>query len=92
MKKLYLYPKCHYSKGAGNATFPPIYPTKRLPIMKLIVRIVALAVVFAGVAAATVSTSSARTLAASHQSATAGNPVPLCAPGLPTCPDLPPGK
>jgi hypothetical protein len=58
--------------------------------MKLAVRIFALAVVFAGVAAATVSTSGA--LAASHQSATAGNPVPLCAPGLPTCPDLPPGK
>jgi hypothetical protein len=80
-----------YYSGIGNTTFPPISSPKGVTNMKLAVRILALAVVFAGVAAASVSTSSARTLA-SHQSATASNPVPSCAPGLPTCPDLPPGK
>ncbi len=53
--------------------------------MKLAVRIFALTLVFAGVAAASVS-SSHSVAVASHQSATAGEPVPLCAPGLPTCP------
>jgi hypothetical protein len=57
--------------------------------MKLAVRIFALSVVFVGVAAASVSHSSARVVP-SHQSATASNPVPLCAPGLPTCPDMVP--
>jgi hypothetical protein len=65
---------------------------KGLPKMKLVIRIAALTIVFAGVAAASVSTSSARTLA-SHQSATASQPMPVCAPGLPGCPeDVPPGK
>jgi hypothetical protein len=59
--------------------------------MKLAIRIIALSVVFVGVAAASVSSSSARSVP-SHQSATAGNPIPLCAPGLPGCPDLPPTK
>jgi hypothetical protein len=56
--------------------------------MKLAIRIFALSIVFVGVAAASVSHSSARALP-SHQSATAANPVPSCAPGLPTCPDIP---
>jgi len=55
--------------------------------MKLAVRIFALSVVFAGVAAASVSSSTTQVLP-SHQSATASNPVPLCAPGLPTCPGV----
>lgn len=54
--------------------------------MKLAVRILALSIVFVGVAAASVSHSSPRVVP-SDQSATARNPVPLCAPGLPTCPD-----
>ncbi|MGO9340624.1 MAG: hypothetical protein ACLPY1_24385 [Terracidiphilus sp.] len=57
--------------------------------MKLAIRLFGLLVVFVGVAAASVSHSSARILP-SHQSATASNPIPLCAPGLPGCPDLPP--
>jgi len=57
--------------------------------MKLAVRIFALSVVFVGVAAASVSHSSASAVP-SHQSATTHNPVPLCAPGLPTCPDTVP--
>jgi hypothetical protein len=52
--------------------------------MKTTVRIVALSVVLAGAAAASVTPSSARTFV-SHQSANAGMPIPLCAPGLPTC-------
>jgi hypothetical protein len=53
--------------------------------MKLAIRIIALSIVFVGVAAASVSNSSARALP-SHQSATASNPVPLCGPGMPGCP------
>jgi hypothetical protein len=53
--------------------------------MKLAIRIFALTLVLAGAAAASVSSSTTRPFA-SHQSATASNPVPLCAPGLPTCP------
>jgi len=59
--------------------------------MKLAIRTFALTVVFVGVAAASVSSSTTRTLP-SHQSATASNPVPLCAPGLPGCPDIPPSR
>jgi hypothetical protein len=55
--------------------------------MKLAVRVLALSMVFAGVAAASVSSTTTTKTFASHQSATASNPVPLCAPGLPTCPD-----
>jgi hypothetical protein len=57
--------------------------------MKLAIRIFALSVVFAGVAAASVSNSTARALLPSHQSATASNPIPLCYPGGPGCPDVP---
>jgi len=58
--------------------------------MKLAIRIAALSIVFAGVAAASVSSSTPHTFVSS-QSATAKVPVPLCAPGLPTCPNnLPP--
>jgi hypothetical protein len=59
--------------------------------MKLALRIIAVSIVCVGVAAASVSSSSSRIMA-SHQAATAGNPIPLCAPGLPGCPDLPPTK
>ena len=55
--------------------------------MKLAIRIIALSVVFVGVAAASVSNSSTRVFS-THQSATANNPVPLCAPGLPGCPGV----
>jgi hypothetical protein len=52
--------------------------------MKTAIRIFALAVVLAGGAAASVSHSSASTMV-SHQAATASNPIPVCAPGLPGC-------
>jgi hypothetical protein len=74
-----------------NFTSAPFQILKGLPTMKLAVRIFALSIVFAGVAAASVSSSSSRAIP-SHQAAIAGNPVPLCAPGLPGCPDLPPVK
>jgi hypothetical protein len=54
--------------------------------MKLAIRILALSIVFVGVAAASVSHSTARALP-SHQSATAANPIPLCGPGIPCGPD-----
>lgn len=53
--------------------------------MKLAIRIFALSVVFAGVAAASVS-SSTLGFAQTHQSATDHMPVPLCGPGIPGCP------
>jgi hypothetical protein len=59
--------------------------------MKLAIRIIAVSIVCVGVAAASVSSSSSRMMS-SHQAATAGNPIPLCAPGLPGCPELPPTK
>jgi len=56
--------------------------------MKLVLRAVALCLVFAGLAAFSTSSSAAKALP-SHQSATESNPIPLCAPGLPGCPDTP---
>jgi hypothetical protein len=53
--------------------------------MKLAIRIFALSIEFAGVAAASVSSSAPKPFS-SHQSATATEPVPFCAPGIPTCP------
>ena len=53
--------------------------------MKLAIRIFAISIAFAGVAAASVSSSTPK-LFSSHQSATATEPIPLCAPGLPGCP------
>jgi hypothetical protein len=44
-----------------------------------------MSVVFAGAAAASLSSSSARVLP-SHQSATASLPTPGCGPHVPTCP------
>ena len=59
--------------------------------MKLAIRIFALTIVFVGAAAASISSSTPHNLA-SHQSATARMPIPVCAPGIPTCPVLLPGK
>ena len=56
--------------------------------MKLAIRIFGLSVVLAGLAAAYGSSATTRDFA-SHQSATASEPVPLCAPGLPGCPNTP---
>ena len=56
--------------------------------MKLAIRIFALSVVFAGVSAVSMSSTTPRNLV-THQSATAYFPVPSCAPGLPGCPDIP---
>jgi hypothetical protein len=53
--------------------------------MKLAIRIFALSVVFAGVAAASFSSSTSHVFA-SHQSATSAFPTPACGPGVPTCP------
>lgn len=54
--------------------------------MKLVLRILALSVVFAG-AAASISSTAAKSMP-SQQSATAHWPIPLCGPGLPTCPGV----
>jgi hypothetical protein len=52
--------------------------------MKLIVRVLALLVVVAGFAAASLSSASTKPLA-SHQSATSHFPIALCGPGIPGC-------
>jgi hypothetical protein len=52
--------------------------------MKLAIRIFAMSVVFAGAAAASISSSSARALP-SHQSATSALPTPECGPHIPGC-------
>jgi len=65
--------------------FLSIQIPKGLPIMKLAIRIFAMSVVFAGAAAATVSSSSTRVLP-SHQSTAASLPTPGCGPHVPTCP------
>jgi hypothetical protein len=81
-----------YKQDVTGNCLPEEITTKRLLIMKLAIRIFALSIAFAGVAAASVSSSTAKPFA-SHQSATATEPIPLCAPGLPTCPppiDTPP--
>lgn len=49
--------------------------------MKLAFRVLALSVVVAGAAAASVS-SSVKNAVPSHQAATAGLPVPTCGPGV----------
>ncbi len=49
--------------------------------MKLAFRVFVLSAVVAGAAAASVSSSPKHTLS-SHQSATAGLPVPVCGPGM----------
>jgi hypothetical protein len=55
--------------------------------MKTTIRFVALSVVLAGAAAAAITPSAAHPFA-SHQAATASNPIPVCAPGLPGCPSV----
>jgi len=52
--------------------------------MKLAIRIFALTVVLAGVAAASVSSSSSHV--ASTQAVPTSMPGPVCGPGVPTCP------
>jgi hypothetical protein len=68
--------------------FPHNKFIERLPTMKLAIRIFGLSIVLAGLAAAYGSSTTTKVVA-SQQSATAHDPVPLCAPGLPGCPDEP---
>lgn len=53
--------------------------------MKLTIRIVALTVVLAGAAAASVSSSASHTTP-SRLAVSAAMPAPVCTPGMPTCP------
>jgi hypothetical protein len=87
MKKMALQTFLYYPQSVQGDASPVILQPERLPKMKLAVRIFALSVIFAGVAAASVSSSTTQALVSS-QSATARMPVPLCAPGLPTCPNV----
>ena len=53
--------------------------------MKLAIRVVALTVVLAGAAAASVSSFSSHATP-SRQAVSAAMPAPVCVPGFPTCP------
>jgi len=91
MKKLDLVVFSYYSIDTREAEASANSDLKGVTKMKLAIRLFALSVVLVGVAAASVSSSNTRNFQ-SHQAATAGNPIPVCAPGLPGCPDLPPTK
>ena len=52
--------------------------------MKLTIRIVALTVVLAGAAAASISSSNSH-ITRSHLAVSAALPGPVCTPGMPTC-------
>lgn len=52
--------------------------------MKAAIRVFAFGLVLAGAAAASLGSSSSRVFA-SHQSATAGLPIPTCGPNVPLC-------
>jgi hypothetical protein len=58
----------------------PIQIKKGLPTMKLAIRIFALSIAVAGVAAAATTSKTARVVLPSHQSATASLPAPTCNP------------
>jgi hypothetical protein len=53
------------------------------------IRVFAISVVCVGLAGASFSPNTLQPIS-THQAATAANPIPLCAPGLPTCPPAPP--
>ena len=56
--------------------------------MKIAVRAIALCVVIAGAAAATLSSSTTHAMASS-QAVSAKLPIPVCGPNVPTCPKDP---
>jgi hypothetical protein len=87
MKKMDLVKFIDYHFSCREIALPQNRIQKGLPIMKLAIRILALSVVVAGAAAATLSSSTTHAIP-SQQSATAKMPVPLCAPGLPGCPGV----
>jgi hypothetical protein len=65
----------------------PVYRIKKgLPMMKLIVRALAICVVLSGAAAVSLSSASTHAMT-SHQSATSAMPVPLCGPWAPCVPE-----
>ena len=84
MNNLDLCAVIRYPFNVREKAFPVNPNHKGLPTMKLIFRVFALAVVFAGAAAASVSSSTMHAIP-SHQSATASLPMPACGPGIPGC-------
>jgi hypothetical protein len=69
--------------------FPSESYRKRLLVMKLAIRVLALSVVVAGGVAAAVTPTPTH-FVPSQLSATAAFPIPQCGPGVPTCPQQPP--
>jgi hypothetical protein len=84
-KKLDLYRIMHYSFSEQEAGILSNLIQKGLPIMKLAIRAFAICVVLAGAAAATLTSGSRQV--ASHQSASAHFPIPICGPGIPCAVD-----
>jgi hypothetical protein len=89
MKKIDLAAILDYHFSCREIDFPPNHTQKGYQ-MKLAIRIFVLSIVFAGVAAASVSSSSTTHVIASHQATSSELPVPGCGPGIPGCP--PPGS
>ncbi len=87
MKKLDLPKIVYYYYQYAGLQLPCQFQkiSKDPETMKTALRIFALTVVLAGAAAASVTPSKAHNFV-SHQAATASNPIPVCAPGLPGCP------
>ena len=90
MNNLDLLVFIRYYFNVLEGVFPANSNHKWLPTMKLTIRIFALAIVFVGVAAASV-TPSTKHVVASHQSATASMPAPGCGPYM-GCPTNPSGN
>jgi hypothetical protein len=74
-----------YSFESAGKLIPADSIPQEKSIMKLAVRIFALSVVFTGVAAASISSSTTHVIG-SRLSATASLPIPQCGPNMPLCP------
>lgn len=85
LNSLDLICKNSYDSGVQEMCFLPNQIHRRLPKMKLVIRIFALTIVVAGAAAAAMPRTAPPV--ASHQSATAGFPTPACGPYI--CPTNP---
>jgi hypothetical protein len=87
MKKIDLSTLLSYDAKGVREGAPTRNFKKRLPMMKLTLRILAVLIVVAGGAAAAITPKSAPALP-SHQSPSAAFPIPGCGPGI--CPPNPP--
>jgi hypothetical protein len=74
-----------YDLHERKLDYPPFTYHRRLPMMKLAIRIFVLSVVVAGAGAAAATSKTALIASSSHQSATASVPLPICGAGHTYC-------